>query len=300
VLVQHRVGEAANPAVLEAWYAYADIGPADVVPTDLGRHAFGAVPTTGIVLDEAGRPCAGIEVDVSDETTAPGERLTRGVHVVTPAGEDGRFAFSIVRADGTQPLARVSARRGTASAVREDVRPGEAIELVLVPPEPEADVTLEVPWSEGIRLWLYGEERRLGFAREGGKSPEGAMLEERRSLPLGKYVVEVFRPVPGGQEWARARVDVSKAVPQRVRIEPAFQRARTVSGLAPPGVVVAWLTRIADGSSFVRGSATAGPDGRFELGGVPTERTLLRAGAASAWLPAGREEQVDVGGLLSR
>jgi hypothetical protein len=301
VLVRHRVDREGAAPRLEAWYAYADVLESQRVPVDLGIHAFAAAAVTGAVVDETGATCGGASVDLSDERRVPGDPLTRGVHLTFAAGADGRFAISLAARDGSEIVARLSARSGSASASVEDVRMGDRLDLVLQAAEPEADVVFEVPWSEGLRLFVHATERQLGFARDVGKRPPTGLVEERRALVPGRYVAETFRRTGDGRdEWSRSDVVLAQPGPARIRLEPDWRPARTVGGRVPAGTRVSWVTRIESGATFERGVAVAGDDGRFALRGVPTDALLLRHGSAWTRVPAGPGPETDAGDLASR
>jgi hypothetical protein len=299
VLVQHRIARPGSPPLLEAWYAYATVRDEDRTLVDLGRHEFAAATVAGVVTGPRGEPCGTARIDFTDETRSREDPLTRGVHLVASPGPDGRFEISLARADRQDVVARVSASDGGASARKEGVRPGEFVELVLEGPGPEADATFEIPWSESARVWIYAIDRRWGFARELGAGSAGAIVEERRLLAPGAYVVEIFRSGPAGAEWARSEVVIPDAAPRRIRIAPAYQAARAVTGRARPGSRVAWATRLGDGSTLERGSTTAGEDGRFLLDGLPTTQFLLATGSILTPVPPGCEAVLDVGELKS-
>lgn len=300
VLVHHRVPRPGAVAVQEAWYAYAEVGEADVALVDLGRHAFSATTIEGIVTGPGGEPRGGVRVDLSDEEKAPGDPLVRGVPLLDMTDGAGRFAFSLTRADGQGVIARLSAQEGSALARRDGARPGDFVELVLRRPEPEAEVVFELPWSPATKLWVCATGRRLGFMRELGREPAGALVEEKRLLPPGSYVVELFRSsAAAGDEWARVEVTIPDAAPRRIRVDPAFGPARTIIGRARPGARVAWITRFDDGSRLERDSVIADDDGRFALRGLPTTQTLLATGSILTTVPPGCEPLTDVGELES-
>ena len=246
------------------------------MPLDLGRHSFAEAAVRGVVLDAGREARGGIAVDFSDEVKKPGDPLPRGVHLASCSGADGRFAFSLARNDRTDVVGRISARSEEAEAHREGVRPGEAVELILQTIDPQADVVFEVPSSPEMRLCIHAEDRKLAFMRGGGRAPAGGIVEERRRLPPESTWSRSFAgsrlPVTNGPVSTSRSRDVR---PQRVRIEPAFAPARTVTGRAREGTTVAWVTRIADGSTFVRDSATPDAEGRFALRGVPTAEILF-------------------------
>jgi hypothetical protein len=300
VLVQHRVTRPGAAAVQEAWYAYADVGEADVALLDLGRHAFAATTIEGIVTGPGGEPRGGLRVDLSDEQRTPGDPLATGVPLLGATDDAGRFAFSLARADGGDVIASVSAQEGSATARRDGVRPGDFVELVLRPPEPEAEVAFEVPWSPATKLWVYATGRRLGFMRELGRDAPGSVVEEKRRLPPGSYVVELFRSSAAcGDEWARVDVAIPDAAPRRIRVDPAFAPARSITGRARPGAKVAWIVRFDDGSRLERDSVIADHDGDFVLRGLPTSQTLLATGSILITVPPGCEATTDVGELES-
>jgi hypothetical protein len=298
IVIRHQVGSA-QARVLEAWYGYADITESQSTPVDFGRREFARGAIEGVLLGENGDACGQQEVAFSDEEKDPGDPLVRGVHLGTLTSAEGRFAFSVAREDRTAVVARVFAHVNGAQAERRDVRHGEFIELVLRKQEPEADVTFEVPWSAGMTFWVYSLDRRLAFMREGGKAPEGRVVEERRALPPGRYVVEVLREADS-PEWARKEFELTSAAPKRIRVEPVFQPARTITGSASPAATVAWVTRIRDGSSFVRRTANADSDGRFVLRGIPTLEVHLQIGSVLTRVPRGTDAVLDVGQLMAR
>jgi hypothetical protein len=300
VLVQHRVQRAGQPPLVEAWYSYADVAPADVALVDLGSHAFAAATISGAVTGQDGAPRGSARVELSDEEKVPGDPLPRGVHLLGACGEDGRFSFSLARADGRPVVARVSASDDGASARRNGARPGDWVDLVLARSEPEAEVVFEIPWSADTRFWLYATGRKVGSSRSLGKGSPGDLVEERRRLTPGTWIVELFRPTPApAGEWARVEVPIADATARRVRLDPRFVPARVLQGRVKPGAKVAWVTRLDDGSVIERDSVLADPAGRFELRCVPTTQTLLATGSILFPVPPGSGPTFDVGELDS-
>jgi hypothetical protein len=300
VVLQHRVARAGLPAILEAWYAYAEVASSDTALVDLGTHRFAAAPVEGIVRGSRGEPCEDAMVDLSDEAKARGDPLVRGVRLTAATGPDGRFAFSLARADGLDAVCRVSASAGGATARREGVRGGDFVELTLPAGPARADVTFEIAWSPETIFWVYARARRDGFMTHLGRCPPDALVEQRRLLETGAYVVELFRRSgPDADEWARLELDLPEPGPRRVRIDPVFQRARALAGSTRAGARVAWVTRLEDGSTLVRGSTVADGEGRFVLRGVPTVETLLATGSILMPVPPGSEALYEVGELES-
>ena len=267
------------------------------MPLDLGRHSFAEAAVRG----RRPRRRAGGARRSRSRLLGRGQEAWRS----SAAGRLPRLMLGRGRAVCIQPRAQRSHRSRRADlgatseeaeAHREGVRPGEAVQPILQTIEPQADVVFEVPWSPEMRLCIHAEDRKLAFMRGWGRAPAGGIVEERRRLPPGKYVVEVFRRVATAcDEWARQHVEIAHVRPQRVRIEPAFAPARTVTGRAREGTTVAWVTRIADGSTFVRDSATPDAEGRLALRGVPTAEILLRAGSILTRVPPGSEPETDIG-----
>jgi hypothetical protein len=300
VLVQHRIARPGAPPLLEAWYAYAEVGAEDLALRDLGVHTFAPAAVTGVVIGAKGEARAGVRVDFSNESKAPGDPLPRGVHLLASAGDDGRFAISLARADGQEVVGRVSAFEDGASAHRDGARLGDFVELRLGRSEPEAEVVFEIPWSASTRVWIYALDRRFGISRLLGRGTPGETVEERRFLAPGAYAVEIFRPAgPERGEWARVEVGIPDAAPRRIRLNPVFSAARTITGRTKPGSTVAWATRLRDGSIIERDSAAADRDGRFVLRGVPTTQTMLVTGSTLTPVPPGCEAVLDVGELTT-
>jgi hypothetical protein len=297
VLVQHRAPRPGASSVLEAWYAYAEVRASDSALLDLGRHRFASVAVEGVVLGAGREPVAAAEVDFTDEAKDPDDPLPRGVYLRSASSDRGEFAFSIARPDGSPVVGRLVARAGGREAARADARPGDWVELVLAPPRESAEVTLEAPWAPGLRLWVSSETRRLAFTVDPGRTP-AEVVREVRVLPWGKYRAEVFRQAVGGAlEWGVASFEVPEAPSTRIRLDPPFGPARTITGRTRPGARVDWIARAGEGRPVVRDSVVADREGRFALRGLPTIECLLACGSALHPVPPGREPEIDVGEL---
>lgn len=297
LLVEHRVQDASECLVHEAWYAYVDIDATHRLPIDLGSHTFAAATIAGRVAHDDGRLSRGATVSCSDESVAPGESFPRGVHLRSDVDGAGRFAFSLSSPDASLKSARVSATEAGLRAAAETVTPGSFTQLTLRRSEPATQVTIEVPWPTAMTVWIHARDRKLYFMREAGSPRGGAQVfEETRHLPAGRYAIEVYRDVAGdSREWAVKDVAIDGGGERRVRFDSAFRPTREMTGRTRPGERVAWVTRASDGSTWIRETTRADAEGRFIFRAMPTSAITLAIADRMQVVDEGFVRAVDLG-----
>jgi hypothetical protein len=294
VLIEHRAPVASGRTVLEAWTAVVDVALSQRTPIDLGAHAFSAAFVSGRVIAPPGISPVGIPVSCSDDGTGAG--VLQGVPIRVATAEDGWFAFSLVRQDGVVSAVDLSAATAGMRAGARGITQGAFVELELGFMEPVAETTISIPATGPVTLWIHARDRRLYSMTQSARRGGDAVLEEIRVLPLGRYVVEVFRESgAAGGEWAAHEFVVADAAPHRVAFVPSFRPGRDVAGRVEPGERVAWITRATDGSSFVRQEVEADSEGRFVLSALPAEEVLVASSGRVRVVEAGPPGVLELG-----
>ncbi|HTF90848.1 MAG TPA: sigma-70 family RNA polymerase sigma factor [Planctomycetota bacterium] len=249
--------------------------------TELTLTLAEGVEVEGRVVDARGQPVGGASIQLSERY-----RSDRGYAVLR---SDAQGAFHLRCVGPDRYLSAV--KRGYAPSLQRSVRggPGERVKLELRLDKVGGSLTGVVEDVDGApianALILAGTERPAYVRTDSGSSDPEAAPQRAHSDEHGRFEIEALAP---GLQPLQARavgfsaretsVEVIEGLPGQCRVTlereaKVVGRVLNVRGL-PQATCMVYHGSL---SSFASVVAYSGPDGRFEIAGLPSERVQLVA-----------------------
>lgn len=230
----------------------------------------GGVALSGLIVDGAGTPVAGVEVAVEPEAATT--RRVASPAIATVAAADGRFVLTGLAAGRYR--VRVRGAGILAAELRYVQVPADDARIVV-----SRRVALEGTVLDGARpvagatIAVFGDA--IGGVLEVKSDPKGRFAVA--NLPEGRYQIYGWRAELAARAMRVARFGAGPFAPLELRLEAATIVVGTVVDRDEgTGVVAAIELRPSNGDAPPR-YARSGADGVFRIEGVPNGRWIADA-----------------------